>query len=532
MISMEQKKLFETLKNPSFYGPNVKSVNILQTHISFIALTGKYAYKIKKPVDFGFLDFSTIDKRKFFCDEEIRLNRRLCPEIYLEVLTITKKNNEIELNGEGTVVDYALKMKEFPQDKIMTSLLKKGEIKEDTIKQICTIMINFYNSQKRSNEIDNYGKAEAIKKNIEENFEQTKSVVDITISKEDYRFIQDVSNAFIDNKNDVFQKRIKQGFIHDCHGDLHSGNIVVTDKIYIFDCIEFNKRFRYCDVASDLGFLAMDLDYLNFPFLSSYLINNYVDKSNDTGIFDVLNFYKSYRAYVRGKVNGFRLSDPTIDQKEKKETIETAKKYFNLSYYYTSLFSLDLNTKKPLIFMVSGLTGTGKSTLALKLAVDYHAQQINTDIVRKELEGIDKYEKHHDKIDTGLYAPEKIDFTYEKVIEKAVNHLKKSENVVLDATFQKKKYRDMVKNITEENKAFLIPIRCNCPDNVVKKWLEERLKKKSVSDGRWEIYQNQKKTFEPFDTNEDHLDIDTSIESFEYRMDFFQRIINMIRGAN
>jgi len=526
---MEQTKLFEILKQPSFYGSDVESVNLLQTHISFVALTGKYAYKIKKPVNFGFLDFSTIEKRKFFCDEEIRLNRRLCPEIYLEVLPITKKNDEIELNGEGTIVDYALKMKEFPQARIMTNLLKKSEINEETIEKICTIMINFYNTQEHLEEIDDYGKAEAVRKNIKENFEQTKSVVDIAISKEKYRFLQDVSNDFFNKKKDFFEKRINQGFINDCHGDLHSGNIVVSDKIYIFDCIEFNKRFRFCDVASDLGFLAMDLDYLNYPFLSSYLINNYVEKSSDTGIFDVLNFYKSYRAYVRGKVNGFRLTDPTINQKEKRQIIETAKKYFDLSYYYASLFSLDLNTRRPLLFMVSGLTGTGKSTLALKLAIDYHAHQINTDIVRKELEGIDKFERHHDKIDTGLYAPEKIDYTYEKVIEKAASILKKRENVVLDATFQKKKYRDGVKNIARENNSFFLPIRCICPDEVVKKWLEERLKKKSVSDGRWEVYQNQKKTFESYTSEENPFEIDTSINSYKYRVNFFRKIIETIQ---
>ena len=528
---MEQSKMLEYLKNPASYGSNVESVNVLQTHISFVALTGEYAYKVKKPVNFGFLDFSTLEKRKYFCEEEIRLNRRLCPDIYLDVIPITQKNNEIELNGKGEVVDYALKMKEFSQDKIMTNLLKKGKIDEETIGKICTILVDFYNSGERLDEIDKYGEVKAVKQNIDENFEQTRSVVDVAIPKDIYNYIQNVSSMFFDKKKDVFERRIKQGYIHDCHGDLHSGNIVVSDKIHIFDCIEFNKRFRFCDAASDISFLAMDLDYLNYPFLSSYLINNYVEKSNDTGIFDVLNFYKSYRAYVRGKVNGFRLSDPTVDEKEKKERIETAKKYFDLSHYYASLFSLDLNGKKPLLFMVSGLTGTGKSTLALKIAVDYRAHQINTDIVRKELAGIDKFERHHNEFNTGLYIPEKIDFTYEKVVEKAADLLKKGENVVLDATFQKKEYRDMAKKIAEENKALLLPIQCICPDNVVKKWLEERLKKKSVSDGRWEIYQKQKETFEPFVSEEDHIKVDTSEESYEYGMNFFRTLLKMIHEA-
>ena len=480
-------------------------------------------------MNFGFLDFSTLEKRKHFCEEEIRLNRRLCPDIYLGVIPITQKNNEIELNGKGKVVDYALKMKEFPQDRIMTNLLKQGKINEEKIDNICTVLVDFYNRGERSDEIDSYGKVKSVKQNIDENFEQTKSLIDVAISENIYTYIQNVSNIFFEKKKDVFERRIEQGYIHDCHGDLHSGNIVVSDNILIFDCIEFNKRFRFCDAVSDISFLAMDLDYMNYPFLSSYFIKKYVEKSYDTGIFDVLNFYKSYRAYVRGKVNGFRLNDSTINEKEKKQIIETAKKYFDLSHYYASLFSLDLIGKKSLLFMVCGLTGTGKSTMALKIAVDYHAHQINTDIVRKELAGIDKFERHHNKFNTGLYSPDKIDFTYEKVIETVADLLKKGENVVLDATFQKKKYRDMVKKVAGDYNTILLSIQCICPDDVVKKWLKERLKKKSVSDGRWEIYQKQKETFESFVTEEDHITVDTSEGSYKYRMDFFKNLLNRIQ---
>ena len=528
---MDQSKISESLKNPELYGPDVRSVNVLQTHISFIALTGAYAYKVKKPVNFGFLDFSTLEKRKHFCEEEMRLNRRLCPDIYLDVIPITQKNDEIELNGKGEVIDYALKMKEFPQDKIMTDLLKQGKISEKTIEKICDILVDFYNAGEHSKEIDRYGGSGSVKKNIDENFEQTESVIDITVPKEVYNYIQDVATKFFEMKKDVFERRIREGRIHDCHGDLHSGNIVVSDKIYIFDCIEFNKRFRYCDVASDIGFLAMDLDYLNYPYLSSYLIDKYVEKSNDTGIFDVLNFYKAYRAYVRGKVIGFQLNDSNFDETKKKDIIETTKKYFDLSHYYASLFSLDLDERRPILFIVSGLTGTGKSTISLKIAVDYHAHIINTDIVRKELAGIDKFERHHDEFNTGLYAPEKIDYTYEKVMEKAANLLKQGDNVVLDATFQKKEYRDMTKKIADENNAVLLTIQCVCPDDVVKKWLEERLKKKSVSDGRWEIYLNQKEIFEPFISEKNYIEMDTSKESYDYRMNFLRTILTMIHEA-
>ena len=523
---MNQGMLFDHLQKPAFYGPGVTSVQLLQTHISYVALTGTYAYKVKKPVNFGFLDFSTLDKRKYFCEEELRLNKRLSPEIYLDVLPITKTDSTLELNGQGTIVDYALKMKEFPQEQIMTNMLQRGAITEEIIDDLCNRLIAFYSTQQPTEEITKFGEAQAVKQNIDENFEQTKPMIGITVPKDTFLYIKDAAARFFEQRKDVFERRMNGGRILDCHGDLHSGNIVISDHtIQIFDCIEFNERFRFIDVASDVGFLAMDLDFLNHPYLSSHLIQDYIEKSGDRGIHEVLNFYKSYRAYVRGKVHGFQLNDPHIDPEIKKEIVKNAKKYFDLSQYYTELFSRDLQTVIPLVFVVSGLTGTGKSTIARKIAVDYHAAQINTDIVRKEDAGIEKYERHHDQFHTGLYSPENIDKTYEQVMDLAAMHLRKKENVVLDATFQRKQYRDMAHDIARAHHATLVLIFCTCPDQVVKQRLEERLKKKSVSDGRWEIYRQQKKTFEPFSSGETFLSMDTSIESYEYRMGFLRTLL-------
>jgi aminoglycoside phosphotransferase family enzyme/predicted kinase len=484
---------------------------------------------VKKPVNFGFLDFSTLDKRKYFCEEELRLNKRLCPDMYLDVLPITQKDNILELDGDGTIVDYVLKMKEFPQEYIMTNMLQDEKISEETIDRLCSILVDFYNTQEPSEEIKKYGELQAVKQNIDENFNQTKPMVGFTIPKETYWYIKEATTKFFERKKEVFGQRMKEEKILDCHGDLHSGNIIVTDEdICIFDCIEFNDRFRFCDVASDIGFLSMDLDYLNYPYLSSYLIQKYVEKSHDINIYSVLNFYKSYRAFVRGKVLGFQLNDPHIDPEKKNSLVEIAQKYFGLSRYYAGLFLLDLQKHKPLIFLVTGLTGTGKSTIARKIAVDYHATQINTDVVRKEIAGIDKFEQHHDQFSTGLYDPKKIDDTYENVMERAVIFLKKNENVVLDATFQKKKYRDMIRHITTKYHATLVEVQCVCPDDVVKKRLEDRLKKKSISDGRWEIYLQQKTTFEPFSSEENSLTMDTSDESYGYRMNFFRLLLSHI----
>ncbi|MCJ7697011.1 MAG: AAA family ATPase, partial [Thermoplasmata archaeon] len=171
---MNQGMLFDQLKNPKFYGPHVTSVQLLQTHISYVALTGTYAYKVKKPVNFGFLDFSTLDKRKYFCEEELRLNKRLCPDMYLDVLPITQKDHTLELNGDGTIVEYVLKMKEFPQEYIMTNMLQQAKISEEIIDHLCTILVDFYNLQEPSEEIKKYGELQAVRQNIDENFDQTK----------------------------------------------------------------------------------------------------------------------------------------------------------------------------------------------------------------------------------------------------------------------------------------------------------------------------------------------------------------------
>ncbi len=524
---MNQKNFVEQIKNPDTYEKKVDSVKLIQTHISFVALTGKYAYKIKKPVDFGFLDFSTLEKRKYFCEEELRFNRRLCPEIYLDVISINKKKDGLKINGEGETVDYAVKMKEFSQKSIMSNLLKNDLISDKKIENICEILVEFYKKNVSSKEIDKYGSVELVKKNTDENFEQTEAVINKTISKEKFDFIKKSTNDFLKNKK-LFEKRIKNGFICDCHGDLHTGNIVISkDKVCIFDCIEFNKRFRYSDAASDIGFLAMDLDFLGYPYFSSKLIESYVEKSKDKGIFDVLNFYKCYRAYVRGKVTGFKLNDPNIDKKEKKDIIKTASKYFDLSYFYAKLFSKTIN-KKPVLFVTTGLTGTGKTTIAKKFMVDYNSCLISTDSVRKEIAGIDKYERHHDAYNTGMYSPEKMMQTYDKVLKKADKILKKGENVVLDATFKTKKLREKAKKIAFENNAIFLILYCNTSEEKVRNYLEERVKKKSISDGRWEIYVKQKDSYEIPGSDEKYLEIDVSNKSFDYQINTFSKVFEKI----
>lgn len=524
---MDHETFVHQLKDPKTFGlPEGTELDIVQTHISFVVLTGDFAYKIKKPVDFGFLDFSTLEKRKHFCEEELRLNTRLCPELYECVIRFTETDNgHVQIDGDGPVVEYAVKMEQFPQENMMTELLEKNMISTSQITDLVDQLVSFYNSSPVTDEIASYGSVNAVKKNIDENFEQTKDKISLTISADQYQKIKKINELFFTKKAYGLQKRKNEGCIKSCHGDLHSGNIVLfNDSLCIFDCIEFNKRFRFIDVASDIGFLAMDLDIRNKPFLSSYFIHQYLKKSSDDSLLSVLNFYKSYRAYVRGKVLGFQLDDLHIDHMKKKVLIDKIGLFFDLSEYYASLMEIHIRCERPLVFMMSGLTGTGKSTVADKIAIDYNAIVINTDVVRKEKAGVGKYERHFEDPNKGMYSPKRVHQTYEQVIDYAKETLMEGRNVILDATFQKKEHRDMARSLAQKFNAIFIPIYCTCPEPIAKKWLEGRMKSKSVSDGRWEIYQIQKKSFETFTDEEEPIIFNTAECEYEKRMNNFSFI--------
>ena len=286
---------------------------------------------MKKAVNFGFLDFSTLDKRRFFCEKELELNRRLCPDVYLEVASINK-SNIIKIESSGEIVEYALKMKRLPQEKIMTVLLKEDKVDDKTIDKLAKIIANFHSKAQTNSEINQYGSLKIVKTNWDENFAQTQKYINQTISKDQFQFIQSKINSFMENNVALFESRIKAGKVRDCHGDMHSGNIFLTDDICIFDAIRFNDRFRYSDVASDVAFLAMDLDFQQKIFDCRIIsLNRYLAYSNDKELLSVLPFYKCYRAYVRGKVISFKLDDPNVNIEEKNAAAKEAQAYFKLA---------------------------------------------------------------------------------------------------------------------------------------------------------------------------------------------------------
>jgi len=330
--------LQKVLLNPEIYPDHPRAIKFIETHISLLFLTGNYVYKVKKPVDFGFLDFTSLEKRKYFCEQEVTLNRRLSPNIYLGVVRITKKGKQIMLGGKGELVEFAVMMKQIPEDFLMDKLLEKKQVTPKMIEAVSEKLVRFYFAAETNDLIKSFARPERIKQDTDENFDQTEKYIETTISKEIYEEVKNRTNHFFRTNEAIFHQRIASDQIRDCHGDLRLEHIFWGEEISIFDCIEFNERFRYTDVAADIGFLAMDLDYHGRQDLSEHLVRAFIGESGDQELIEVLDFYKCYRAYVRGKVESFRLDDPHIPEEEKKEAQKRAQKYFSLAHRYAKRF--------------------------------------------------------------------------------------------------------------------------------------------------------------------------------------------------
>jgi len=327
-------EMVQALLDPKIYPDASQKVELMQTQMSFVFLTGDYVYKVKKPVDLGYLDYTTLEKRRFYCQREVALNRRLCPDTYLGVVSITKGKGGFSIGGRGKAVEYAVKMRHLPQERMLNVLLTNNQVSPEMITGVAKKMAEFHQKTETNATISTFGDLAAIITNTEENFNQTVKYLGKTISQQSYRHIKDYTNRFIETNAPLFRQRIADGRIRDCHGDLHAAHICFTDDICIYDCIEFNDRFRYCDVASEIAFLAMDLDYYGRRDLSRIFVDAYVAFSGDKELTKLLNYYKCYLAYVRGKVASFQLDDPHISEEEKTKTVAIARKYFELAESY------------------------------------------------------------------------------------------------------------------------------------------------------------------------------------------------------
>ncbi|MGQ9545591.1 MAG: hypothetical protein ACUVTR_00270 [Dehalococcoidia bacterium] len=328
--------VIKALLESQAYPHKPQKIELIQTQMSFVFLAGEYVYKVKKPVNLGYLDYTTLEKRHFFCRRELELNRRLCPSAYLAVVSVVQEKGRFYIERRGKAAEYAVKMKQLPQERMMDVLLRRGEVTPEMVAIVAEKLVEFHQRAKTNAKIAAFGKLDTVRQNCDENFAQTEKHVGISVTPEQYQCIRNYTNSFIDGAASLFERRVREGRIKDCHGDLHAAHICFADDICIYDCIEFNDRFRYCDVASEVAFLAMDLDRYQQAGLSRHLVDTYVGLSHDQELLKLLDFYKCYRAYVRGKVESFKLDDPYIPEEEKAKVLTAAQSYFQLAESYTS----------------------------------------------------------------------------------------------------------------------------------------------------------------------------------------------------
>ncbi len=488
---MDFSSLVAALQNPRIYPEKPAEIDLVQTHISAIFFSGEHVYKVKKPVNFGFLDFTTLEKRRYYCQQEVDLNRRLAKEVYLGVVEVRFHQGRVSIGeGPGEVVEYAVKMKRLPQDCMMDQWLAKGAITPEVVDRIAAKLANFHAQAATGLEISKFGNVHAIRGNVEENFSQTEKYVGSALTPGLYGEIIKANRRFLACHLPLFNKRIADGKIRDCHGDLHLQHICLGEEIVIFDCIEFNQRFRYSDVAADIAFLLMDLDYHQQPLLSAQLASHYLRVSQDWPLHLLLDFYKSYRAYVRAKVTSFRLDDPNLSSEAKSSTLEEARHYYLLSHFYARRMN------RLMLVVIGGWIGTGKSTIARALAEALGWEWLRTDVLRKELAQVSLLEHRFEEFRQGIYSPEFSQKTYGTLFERARNTLESGKSVILDASFKKQADRRTARDLAGNTHADFLFIECQCSDEEIRKRLAQRDREKSEpSDGRWELLAEQKKDY-------------------------------------
>jgi len=425
--------LINAMMQPDFYPHPVSRIQMLQTHISWVFLTGQYAYKLKKPLDLGFLDFTSLEKRRFFCEQELCLNQRLAAAIYLEVLPISRTDSAYQLGNTDNIQDYCLKMLQFSQDDLLDQRLDSGSFDPVWMDVLAENIATFHVTAETSQEIQAFGDAHFLREHITANLHVAKEHGGTLIEGSQLQAIRQFSETFIHKHAKKFTVRQREGRIRDGHGDLHLKNMALFQgRPMVFDCIEFNDEYRMIDTMSDVAFLVMDCDArarsdLGFRFLSRYL-----EFSGDYDGLALLPLYLSYRAGVRGKVACLLSDGQKIDTGEKSRQPAEATRYFNLAESYTL-------SSQPRLFAIGGLSGSGKSRLALLGCGIERAVIIRSDATRKRIAC--KHKQHN------LYGAEMNTRTYQAMFAAAKTVLAAGFSVILDATFLRREDRAHIRCI-------------------------------------------------------------------------------------
>jgi len=477
------RKTIEFLANPASYPYAPARVRLLQTHASIVAIASPFVYKVKKPVNLGFLDFSTLERRKYYCYQEKELNERLCRDVYKSVEDIRMEEGHLRFGGVGEIFDYALVMAELDEEEFLLSRLQSGRITSDDIERTATKMAAYYNASLPDQGILEAGRAPYIKKSTDENFDLMRKIPSGILPAESRLAIERYTDRFFDWKADLFEKRIQEKRILDCHGDLHMEHIHLRKDgdVDIFDCIEFNERFRHIDTACDTAFLCMDLDFHHRHDLSLLYAKRIEELTGDPDLETMLNFYKVYRACIRGKVNYILSIEDEILPEKRENSARLARKYFQLA------LSCAFFGPKARAIVIMGNTGSGKSTLALKISQSCGCAVFSSDRIRKEAAGLPVEGRPSDEDRKKIYTTQMTQRTYDLLASKAREELEAGRSVVLDATFSKSHQREAIKAQLEGRVLFL---ELQAPDEEILERLKMRESNaKEISDARAEDFE-------------------------------------------
>jgi len=494
--------LLAFLLNPDSYPHHPKRVHLKQTHSSYVLLAAPYAYKVKKPVNFGFLDFSTLEKRRYFCEREVLLNRRFCSRIHLGVVPISLREGRLMFGPGDAIVEYAIKMRKLADRYFMLALLKKGQVGTEELDRLVSTLKTFYKAQVPTTEIAEWGRIEKLKISTDENFRQTENFVGFTISRPAFETIRFYTDKFYSENAALFEDRIRKNRIRDCHGDLHLEHIHITPKaISIYDCIEFNDRFRYTDVANDVAFLAMDLDFQGRPDLSRQFTTRITDALNDPEMARLMDFYKCYRAYVRGKVETFHQSVSGLPVHKRSEIRARAERYFRLALQYVVCGS------KPIVLIIMGRAASGKSTLARSLARELSWEVFSSDRIRKQLAGVPLYERPEPAARRQLYSKAMTEKTYDALRTNAVGQIEAQRSVIVDATFSSRRQREeLVHQLGVLGVDYCFAETMASEETLKTRLVKREVKLNEVSDARMEDFELLTRSYEaPAEVEPDHF---------------------------
>lgn len=447
-MNSAQNMLVRAMLNPGFYDHCVDQVELVETHISWVFLAGDFAYKLKKPLDLGFLDFSTLEQRRHFCQEELRLNRRFAPQLYLEVVMIGGSMTHPRPGCEPAI-DYAVKMKRFPVRQQLDRMQSEGQLTAFHMDRFATLIAQQHEQAPVVGNKQKFGSPASVITPVRQNFVQLRPLLPSGLEGK-VEALERWSEEAGHGLETLLQERKEQGFIRECHGDVHLGNMAwFEDGPILFDCIEFNENLRWIDTINDIAFLVMDLDDRGEEAFGWRFLNRYLRETGDYPGMKLLNYYKVYRAMVRAKVISMRLSQSDLTSEERDVVQHLAQSYLALAVGYTEASS-------PLLIIAHGLAGAGKTTFANALAPVCRAVCIHSDVERKRLHNLSASASSHSQVGVGLYGDDATAATYQRLHDLADDLLSAGMTTIIDATFIKRAPRKMMRQLAKRHQVPLI----------------------------------------------------------------------------